>query len=205
MNIKEIIKRVYDCENLEDIEQTDKYIYAYDNQEGKDIYFKFLEDINFEDLFDFGSQEVDKEKFFNLLRSSLDNNLFIIPNKLYFINNQEELDNILDKFKNDSFDIENMVGMNLYFENCIFINMYLIKKLTLEECDMYKDIDYEEELNISTWQTIIHELRHMLCDSCIIISEEEVPIAEGAEDKVEEYCINTFEENIENLNFCCFK
>lgn len=201
---KEIIERVRNCAGLIDIKEDEKHIYAYDEQEKKHCYFRFLENINFEEIFKFGVQEVDKERFFNILKT-LDLRLFLMPEKIYFINNEEEYSKLVEEYPSQFMDLENAVGINWYEDNIIVINVLLIRKLTKELIEENPHFSYEKELNIGIWQTLIHELRHMLCDSAVIIYDNEVPIEEADEKKVEEYCREIFEDKVRKMDYICFK
>lgn len=202
---EEIIRRVNDCDGLVDIEGNEKYIYAYDKQEDMQLYFKFLEDIDFDSLFDFGTQKVDKEAFYKVIREYIDMNLFIMPEKIYLINNEEELDNLLEEFPCQGMNMDGTVGINWVEDSVIVINVCLIKKLVNEDIEQYPSINFKEEFNRAMWETLIHELRHMACDIGLIITEDEMPIEEGSEDCVEEYCRKIFETHIEGTkDYMCF-
>lgn len=81
-----LMERIEDCEGLIEITDYDNYIEAYDEQE--DMYLYFHYDVDYNNLFDFGTLKVDKEKFFNIVKNCLDKTLFLMPNKIYFISTE---------------------------------------------------------------------------------------------------------------------
>lgn len=55
------------------------------------------EKIDYESLFDFRKVKVDKEKFFNLVKSHLDPLLFLMPKKIHFVTSEDEFDEIIEE------------------------------------------------------------------------------------------------------------
>ena len=199
----EIIERVNNCEGLSEIEILDDCVSAYDDIEGRELNFRFLENLNFDEIFHFGTFKLDKERFYELLKQ-LDPILFLMPRKIYFISNEEELEKLEAKYECQSMNIHKHLGINWYADTVIIINIYLIKKIMenkdFSECFSSVDTEY----NFAVWTTLIHELRHMVCDSGLIISEEEIPLSDGEEDAVEENCNYVFDEVIAKNNFLIF-
>lgn len=50
------------------------------------------------------------------------------------------------------------------------------------------DGNISDEVERGLWMTIIHELRHLLLDTNIVLCEDAYPTTEAAEDMVEAYC-----------------
>lgn len=197
-----LLERIKDCEGLSEIEEHDDFIEAYD--EYQDMYLHFHHNINYENLFDFGSLQVDKEKFFNILKNCLEDILFLIPQKIYFISNEEELDNLLssDDYM-QSMDIDRHLGINWLCDSTIVINVALCRKEAQNISNHFGD-SFEDEFNEVVWTTLIHELRHMVCDLGVIIPDEIIPVSEGSQEQVENYGNNCFWNSIVYEDYKCF-
>lgn len=200
---KELLKMIESCEDLSDIQAGKDSIFAYDNREGMDLYFHYIDNIDYDQLFDFGSLNVDKHKFYKILNENIDKLLFLMPEKIFFISSEEELESILneEEYCDEDFDMENHLGKNWSYSSTIIINVKLSKELSEEEglLDSSKIV-----LNEIIWTTLIHELRHMVCDLGLIVPEELIPISEGEEDAVEAYGCNVFWDNIVYEDYICF-
>lgn len=203
-NKKEMLKMIEDCEDLSDIQIEEDYIFAYDNREGMDLYFHYINGINYNELFNFGSLNVDKNKFYKILNENIDNLLFLMPRKIFFISSDEELENLLNNedYVDSEFDIENYLGQNWSCHSTIIINVKLSRELSKEKNNFGESSKIV--LNEIIWTTLIHELRHMVCDLGLIVSEELIPISDGSEDTVEEYGRNVFWNNIIYHDYLCF-
>lgn len=197
-----LLKRVQDCEGLSEIEEFDDYIEAYDEYE--DMYLRFTHNINFDRLFHFGSFKVDKNKFYNLLKC-LDEILFLMPQDVYFISNEEELDNLLkmERYKCQSMNFKNTLGINWVLDSTIVINVHACRKSAEGISRDFGD-NFEDCFNEAVWTTLIHELRHMVCDLGIIIPEEIIPSLEAKEENVEDYCNSQFWDSLYYKDFICF-
>ena len=203
---EEIIKRVYDCENLTEVEEQEEYVSAYDEDEGRYLYFHYLDNINYDGLFNFGTLKVNKEKFYKILKEVIDPILFLMPEKIFFVSSEKELDDLMDsdEYCSHYMDMNNALGINWSFDNAIVINVKLAKELAKEEEKKFM-CNYDTLLNEILWTTLIHELRHMICDNGLIVYDNEIPISEGEEDKVEEYCNNIFDNEIVFKDFIVFE
>lgn len=193
---------VKNCEGLVEVSDEGKYIEAYDEQEG--MYLHFHYDIDYDTLFDFGSLKVDKEKFFNVVKNNICKELFLMPDKIYFISNEEELDKLLDEYETHSMDINNMLGINWSCDSVIVINIHQCRIVANEIAGNTKT-SFNEIFNEAVWTTLIHELRHMICDLGLIIPDELIPISECEEEKVESYGNSYFWDNIYYEDYECFE
>ena len=201
MDYNEIFERIKETKGFKILDKTDKKIEVYDSEEDKFLTYRNLESFNLLGLFSFSTLSVNKRKFLKLL-NLLDKNLFMKIKKIYLINNEDDLDKVLTEYPCQYFDIESMLGINFYEEDVILINSYLAEKLAWEDTALLS-ISFHEAFNIIIWETLIHELRHNLVENPII-TEEEIPIEENAEDKVEKYCLRVFDNVIEKQNCICF-
>lgn len=198
-----LLERINNCDGLSEIEDCDNYIEAYDEYE--DMFLRFHYNINYEELFDFGSLNVDKEKFFNVLKNSVEQILFLMPKKIYFISTLEELNELLDteEYCCQSMDFENHLGINWIFDSTIVINISSCRIVSEEMANKMGE-NFETFFNEAIWTTLIHELRHMVCNLGLVIPEDLIPISEGSEERVEEYGNNCFWNSIIYDDYICF-
>ncbi|PLS15046.1 hypothetical protein CVD28_24510 [Bacillus sp. M6-12] len=200
--IKELVLQV---EGFEIQEETNKGIEVYDNEEDKFFRYRYLEELNIEEVFQFNSLQFNKDAFFRIFKECVDLNMLMIVDKVVFLNNEEEYDQLIEEYPDQSMDMDRAVGINFYMDNVVVVNVKLIRSLA-EELALKDELsDVKEELAMGIWQTLVHELRHNITANPIIL-EDMISIEEGEEDKVEEYCRNVFEESIEkHPEYCCFK
>jgi len=83
------------------------------------------------------------------------------------------------------------IGTTWWERNICVINASQIIEAVLE---MYDEDEYqfEVEVDIGLWTTLIHELRHLLLDTNIILPENEYPIELASEENVEAYCLSHY-------------
>ena len=197
-----LLDRVKNCEGLSEVEVYDNYVEAFD--EINDMYLHFHYKINYDELFDFGSLKVDKEKFFNVLKNSVEDILFLIPQKIYFISTEEELDTLIEEeYCTQDMDFNNTLGINWLYDSVIVINVNQCRVVSEEIANSIGQ-SFLSVFNEAVWTTLIHELRHMVCDLGVIIPDELIPISEGAEEKVEDYGNNYFWDSIVYTDYICF-
>ena len=198
-----LIEKLNDCEGVSEVEDCGNYIEAYDEDE--DMYLHFHHNINFNELFDFGSLKVDKQKFFNVLKNSIEDILFLMPKKVYFISNEKELDDLLniEEYQCQGMDMEKALGINWFCDSTIVINIELCRKLAEEDAEKYLG-NFQQIFNEIVWVTLIHELRHMVCDLGVIIPYELIPFEEGSEENVEKYALDCFYKSIIYDDYMCF-
>ena len=132
-------------------------------------------------------------------------NIGLMPDKIYFISNEDELDELLnsDDYCTQGMDIENCLGINWFCDSTIVINIALCRKLAQEESSKYNEY-FEDIFSEIVWTTLVHELRHMVCDLGVIIPDELIAISEGSEDNVERYTNNCFHNSIIYDDYKCF-
>ena len=201
-NMEFLLDRVKNCEGLSEVEVYDNYVEAFD--EINDMYLHFHYKINYDELFDFGSLKVDKEKFFNVLKNSVEDILFLIPQKIYFISTEEELDTLIEEeYCTQDMDFNNTLGINWLYDSVIVINVNQCRVVSEEIANSIGQ-SFLSVFNEAVWTTLIHELRHMVCDLGVIIPDELIPISEGAEEKVEDYGNNYFWDSIVYTDYICF-
>lgn len=195
----EIIK---DCEGLKDIIEHENYFEVYDEE---DMFLNFHHKVDYDDLFDFGSLKVDKDKFLKMLNDNIEKTLFLMPKKIYFISTKEELNLLTSKeeYESQSMDFKNVLGVNWTYDSTIVINVSQCRIVAKEISQVTKS-PFDDVFNEAIWTTLIHELRHMICDLAVIIPEEIIPISECSEEKVEIYGNNCFWNKIVYEDYKCF-
>lgn len=199
-----LFKKISNCRRLNEIEDCNGYIKAYDEQLGTYLHFHY--NPNFDDIFDFGSTKVDKNKFFKILKNSLEEILFLMPQKIYFISTSEELERLLDveEYSCQHMDYENNLGINWTLNSTIVININLCRAVAKEASEINGD-NIEEIFNECVWTTLIHELRHMVCNLGFIIPESLISISEDKEENVERYANDCFWDSIVHKeDYICF-
>lgn len=196
-----LLEMVATCEGLTDIVEKEKHIEAYDEKE--DMMLNFHHTIDLENLFDFGSLKVDKERFFKIIKENLDDLLFLMPNKIYFISNEEELDRLLCEYELQSLDYNNVLGTTWLYDSVIVINVNQCKVVS-KDISKTSIESFSNTFNEVIWTTLIHELRHITCDLGLVIPDYIIPLSEGEEDNVERYCNSCFFDNIYYCDYKCF-
>lgn len=196
-----LLEMIKECEGLVDITEKNNCIEVYDEQEDMNLTFHYK--IDYDNLFDFGSMKVDKDKFLKIAKNNLDELLFLMPKKVYFISNEKELDDLLDEYELQSLDYNNVLGTTWLYDSVIVINVNQCKVVAKETSNIGL-ASFDDVFNEVVWTTIIHELRHMVCDLGLIIPEYIIPLSEGAEEKVEEYGNKCFFDNVYYEDYKCF-
>ena len=54
------------------------------------------------------------------------------------------------------------------------------------------------------WTTLVHELRHLVCDLGAIILYKLIPFEKGSEENVEKYALNCFNNSVIYEDYKCF-
>lgn len=207
-NKKELLKMVKNCEGLSEITVEPDCIFAYDDYNGMDLRFHYIENRNYDELFNFGSVNVDKKKFYSVLDKYIDKLLFLMPVKVFFVSFAEEVEDIIDDISPECdfcLDMDNFLGRTWSMESSVFINVGLCKTMAIESPCV--DRSAKCIFNEIIWTTLIHELRHLVCDFGVIIPDQMISVSEATEDAVEDYCNDVFFNDILcNTNeYLCFE
>lgn len=189
----EILARLDDMQQFEEIEileVTSKYVKAYDKVDENEFYSRFPEEIDeaeMERLFDFGSVSMDEKAFYSAMNKSLDKNMLINVEKIYFLGDKEDYEKILLKYPDSEFFFEDHYGQReaLKKGTIIFVNVNTIAKYVHNEAHL-KGYTEDEALNFLVLESLVHELRHAITNN-VLIQEEELPLSEGEEEAVIEY------------------
>lgn len=169
--------------------------YIFDNNDGKEIAFacpeemtkKWLkEKIHVQTKIPVG--KIDLDGIVDILFDNADKNLFVTLEDIWIVWDDEGLSEIEnatgDEYANYIIN-EDMVGVMWFQRNSIVINLQAIYNIANEIA--YDEYSIEREVSIGLICTIVHELRHLMLDTNIILSEEDYPVSESAEEKVENY------------------
>lgn len=196
-------KDVEESYEIEVLEENSSHILAYDESWGREVQFNYLDTLDVNNLFEFNSLKIKKEKFFSLV-NLLDKTLFMTVKKIVFLNNKKEYNKLVKELDNYEFmdDLQKELGKHLFYESVVIVNMMAIKK-TIK--DMIKESDYYinewEEIHIALFTTLIHELRHSYQANPLYEEEFSLLSRDGIEDDAEDYCRRIFEDVIEKENF----
>jgi len=208
------LKLLADEGEIEILSEDEKSITVWDNSEcGKELTFYFREHNTYRNLAKrvFISPTIPKvyKPFFTkhcvmkTLLEKIDPNCFMTMTALFIVWDDNK-DNETDKFRSKLEDLtddeyaheigDGLLGITWWERNVCIISASQIIHTVLE---MYEEDDYQfkEEVEIGFWTTVIHELRHLLLDTNIILPENEYPQELASEDNVEEYCRKHFENN----------
>ena len=133
-------------------------------------------DIDFKAICDFVFAHVEREMF-----TTLDAVFFVFDDdgleKLY--------DYTGDEYAQECIDMDQAVGLMWYEKNIIIINVGLIQKSSEEIADEF--CPAKNHIADGIVMTIVHELRHLMLDTNVLLSEEAYPYSENAEEAVEEF------------------
>lgn len=204
---EEIIKRVNGYEGFSQIKVMENGISAYDEKKEKYIHFNFLDNINYDNIFCFGSVDIDKENFYKIIKEKLDPILFLTTKKIFFISSNEEVEEVFKNIKIRERDynsfMENILGVSYLQESVIVINAHLIKEMAKEcsENERYR-FNYKVYLNQLIWTTLIDTLKRMTNINGKRICENEQFI-EDIEN--ERYADKVFDDDISCESFLVIK
>ncbi|MDK2906521.1 MAG: hypothetical protein PWQ37_2803 [Candidatus Petromonas sp.] len=174
-NKANLIKQIKESWGIEVWDIKEEYIETFDKYWSRIVIFRFPDKLNFEEMFQFNSLDIDKKKFFKILQK-LDPNLFMTVNQIVIINNKEEYVDLIVSY--------------------IIIYMEAIKKVVKEECEIWPYSSERAELNRAFWQTLLHELRHSMQENPLFENEFETMNREEKEREAEDYCRRVFQDII---------
>lgn len=93
----------------------------------------------------------------------------------------------------DYFEENNIVGKMYYTHQIVFINEAAISDLSKELSD--DGISSEtDEYETGMIMTLLHEMRHLMLDTNILLSEEIIPLTENSEEAVENFSRQQYEK-----------
>ena len=133
-------------------------------------------DIDFRGICDFVFAHVERE-------------LFTTLDALFFVFNEEGLDEVFDytgdEYALECIDMDEDIGLMWYEKNIIVINVGLIQKSSEDLADEFRSAASHASDGIV--MTIVHELRHLMLETNVLLPEEKYPDYEVTEAAVEEY------------------
>ena len=147
------------------------------------------------------SKAFNRDKFLSLLEG-MDDFLFQNVQKINFIEDEVDYLRIMSsEFENtDMIDFEEELGKYLLHEDQVLVNLYLIKEVARKIS--ISDSDYEREVNIGIWTTLLHELRHVYQHS--LWAECFVEEFEDIEEDAEMYAIQEFKIKLLHKDFIIY-
>lgn len=207
------LQSLSDDGEIEILEENEDTLWVYDLTDGKDIVYN--KNMNCQKLLDkiFISTRIPaeyrphKQKLAEYLLKHLPHDIFWTLNKIHILWGDEEdyydmvrLHNVEDENGYVEMLMDDDVLGKLWFEyNSVIVNVSAIVQsaLEIEAEDVAMGLTgnaYNDTLE-QIVLTLIHELRHLMMDTNIVLSEDEYPIQDGSEEAVEEFARNVVYEN----------
>ena len=199
----DIRQAISDIEDITIEEDTDTYIVIWDEGGNieKQIKFRFEEKFS-EDILKsliYISPKLTEFIDINIITSyifSLDKNLFTTLEHLCFMWDEEDYDWLFDETGDEyaKFIMDDEVVGRMWNERniCIIDVKNIFKttyKMMSEDEDSFLGRQYFfEDINNGIMMTAIHELRHLMLDTNIILPEDIYPLELSSEDAVEGFC-----------------
>ena len=201
------LKQLADEGEVEILSQTQKRITIWDSAGyGKELTFYFKE------YFTYGSisrrvyvspyipkpykSTFNKKLIVDALLNKIDTNCLLTMKALFIIYDDRDRERLM-ALTNDEYALEigmDLVGVTWWERNICIVNANEIIAVAKE---VHGDDKHylQQEVEIGLGTTIIHELRHLLLDTNILLPEDEYPIELASEEMVEEYCRNFYENH----------
>lgn len=205
--IKDIANRHLDKLEAEDADY-EHYEYIGINEENveycsskehyRNTLITFPEIVNYESLFEFNELSIKESKFMWLFKKYVPASQLVGCSKIIFITDERSLESVYDRY--EDIDIEDNVGLFYYTDSVVLINIMLIREM-VDDTVIFEG-DKEKEYNIGVWTTLLHEIRHSLCEISMI--DELLPKEAYTEENVETYAINVFEDMECRDDYMCF-
>lgn len=176
-------------------------IYIYDNEDGKEITYTFQRSKTGLAKHVHVSRRIprkyrpNKQKLVEYLLA-LPNDALLTLSEVWVLWDEEDYELMTDYHDVDSawtetlYDEENL-GKMWFDQNTVIINMQNIVNSALEE--EYEDYKvgipshFDEDVQEQTALTVVHEIRHVMMDTNIILPEDEYPLNLASEENVEEF------------------
>lgn len=186
-----------------ELQVEDTHAWVYDYEEGKEIEYNL--NMNFRELLSkiYTSDLIPKiyrphkTKLASYLWRHMPRDAFWTLNKIYLIwgtddNFEDELEKIRDDQEEPDWDFDqDYLGLMWHYKNCAIINVGRIFEVCQEEAEKDETIlgwsCLDPNIRSATVITTVHELRHLMLDTNIVLSEDEFPVHLSAEEKVEEF------------------
>ncbi len=131
-----LIKEIKQSWEIEIWNVRESFVETFDRYWSRIVIFRFPDKLNFEEMFQFNSLDIDKKKFFKILQK-LDLNLFMTVNQIVIINNKEEYVDLMKELEGSSFVVDypetSKMGEHLFNESYIILYMEAIRKFVKEE------------------------------------------------------------------------
>ena len=206
---EEVIRKVYSCRDLCEFEENKDGISAYSEVHDKYYRFNFLENIDYDNIFDFGSLNVDKENFYKILKEKVNPILFSSIKKVLFISHREELRKTEDYkgdygVHHDSFT-ESILASGHLQKSIITINVSLIKE-TAKNCKELYGFNYKVYMNELLWTSLLSNLVRMtILNGKIVCDDEIIKELSCKGNENETYSDKVFDNDISCESFLVFK
>lgn len=201
LSIIHSLKELEKEKEIEIFEQTRSSIGLYDYQDGKEIVYVFKRNKTEFSSHVHISRRIPKkyrpnrEKLVQYLLN-LPNDMLLTLSDIWFVWNEADYENMVDYYDADPAYVgdlydENCLGKMWFEKNAAIIDVQNIFKsaVEIEKQDIAlgfygnADQDTREQIIVTT----VHEIRHIMMDTNIILPEDEYPVHLASEFEVEEF------------------
>lgn len=213
MKKEEVIKELTEDEkngNGEIIDKTDDYIQYLDYQTDAETQYRYEESCNDEyvrGLIHIGKKARDRgleeDYIIDVLKKGFGDwyyDAICTLSGIIIPSDETEFKEMIDESirTNDNADEyydygeeSDVVGKMYFLHQMVFINEEKIESMSKELAD--EIFTEDEEYQTGIVMTILHEMRHLMLETHMFISEDQIPLSENAEDAVEEFAVKAYE------------
>lgn len=133
----------------------------------------------------------------DFILSHANKELFTTLDSIFFVFDEEGLKELEtytgDSYAFDCIDLDEYIGMMWYEKNIVIINVSLIEKMAKENADEF--IPANEQVSSGIVTTLVHELRHLMTLTNVLLTDKECTENDKLEESVENYA-----RNFEDIN-----
>jgi len=184
---EEITFEIENIIGLETVLENENFIEVIDTFQGNDRRLRFNKEsflVDEEMIEDFG-QELEEYRILECLQM-LPKILLMNIRKIYIISTTEQLEQVEEMLGTYTFDLFNK-GMYVWENGNILISLPAheesAEKMSQEELEEYGQTDYDTNLRIAVWQTIVRELFHSFQSNPIFEND-----LEQGEEAADDFC-----------------
>lgn len=195
-------------------EETEDHITFFDEVRLKGLTYYFTENLSLESLKErvyispLLIDIVDVDAVLNYLITTVDKMCLLTLDRLYLTYNEDDYQHLYnytgDEYALYILENESFVGITWVERNICIVDVNRVLKSAQEMAYLEASFDIVPKFNKELCVTVIHELRHLLLETNILLPEEEYPHSLGSEENVEVYGESFYEKHpgyILNSNF----
>lgn len=198
--IKKAMTEAVMAKEVEILEEGDLTMSVYDIVDGREIHYTGDEAIDEQWLAQRISIPQSVVNIFvpaaeiaKTLLGVLDKEYFNTLRGIVFFDSKKDFDEI--KKYTDTEELYLSVNKEQFQNECVGLTIWS-EQIVLINCKKIRELSSEEEapdIRRGIWITVLHELRHLLLDCNPYLPMEKYPVEAAAEDAVEEWAINVYE------------